>query len=296
MFSNVLIACFTLVATVAAASKNAGTWSVTEVNAWLMKEIPELAERANAFGLDGETLLHITDDDLEDEFEMTSALKRRTALGKLHSLRTDTDGDGDIDADDLPNKGIFYFRTFHRRETDVHLSLLMGSPRIGIWYLDDNYSLTNVKNDNFPLSPGGLIWSIVSPHSFLAMNRGDIMGGLPWYFGVILWVSAIRASVFYFQLIAYYGVMVWVRVVDDKQWKARMANGDRQWKATLARTVVVELVLGLISGFFYLVYPHMQRSLCDLSFYFMIFIIFLLGVRSIFIYHIPIVLSIIMLP
>ena len=264
MFSKVLVACFLLPATLVAATqafpKNAGTWSIAEVNAWMTEEIPDLAEKVREFGLDGQTLLHITDDDLEDEFEMSSALKRKAALAKLHSLRTDTDGDGDVDTDDLPNKGLFYFRTFHRRETDVHLGLLMGSPRIGIMLLNHEHSLTNVKNDNFPLSAGGFIWSIVSPHSFIAVNRNDIMGGLPWYFGVVLWAGAVGTSTFFFQLLV----------------------GAPTWVATLIVTVGVEVSQGVGSALFYIIYPIIPWFICDLIFYLNILVVFCFGVFAVF--------------
>jgi len=277
MFSKVLVACFLLPATLVAATqafpKNAGTWSITEVNAWITEEIPDLAEKVREFGLDGQTLLHITDHDLEDEFEMSSALKRKAALAKLHSLRTDTDGDGDVDADDLPNKGLFYFRTFHRRETDVHLNLLMGSPRIGIMLLNDEHSLTNVKNDNFPLSAGGWIWSIISPHSFLAVNRNDIMGGLPWYFGVVLWANAVGASTFFFQLLA---------GTEAKDPNTGRSTGIKQWKQTLILTVGVEVFQCVCSGFFYIIYPIIPWFICDLFFALNITLVFCFGVFAVF--------------
>ena len=274
MFSKLLVACFLLPATLVAATqafpKNAGTWSVAEVNAWMAEEIPHLAVKVRReFRLDGKTLLHITDHDLEDEFEMSSALKRKAALAKLHSLRTDTDGDGDVDADDLPNKGLFYFRTFHRRETDVHLNLLMGSPRIGIMFLNDEHSLTNVMNDNFPLSTGGYIWTFLSPRSFLAVNRNDIMGGLPWYFGVILWTNAIGASAFFFQLLA---------GTEAKDPNTGRSTGIKQWKKTLIRTVVLEVGHTVCSAFLYIIYPIIPWFICDLVFGLSITIMFFIGI------------------
>ena len=186
---------------------DAAEWSSEQVSDWLGEnELHTLRPTSEALKMDGVVLLHLEAQDLRDEFGLRSMRDRAKVMQKVHALRPSGTEGGDS-KHPLPQRTFAQYRTMKRRTTDVHMMLLVTYPRMGMLLMDDAYdaremhrtdgghvfgqALTNPDDDAFPVRGGRLAWAILSPHTFIALHRGDFFGGLPWWYVACLWLGAV---------------------------------------------------------------------------------------------------------
>jgi hypothetical protein len=204
---HAFVCCICTAVAVAAMSSppDPAEWSSDHVLEWLGdNELHALRPTSEALAMDGVVLLHLEEQDLRDEFGLRSMHDRERVMQKVHELRPSGGGESKRP---LPQRTFAQYRTMKRRTTDVHMMLLVTYPRVGLLLMDDAYdarqmhrtdgghefgqALTNPDDDAFPVRGGRLAWAVLSPHTFIALHRGDFFGGLPWWYVTCLWLGAV---------------------------------------------------------------------------------------------------------
>ena len=255
-FSAAVTLVLCLTSCCASADSDTKSWSVEDVVAWAAKEgFDDIAPLITKFSVDGITLLHIDEADLEDELGMSSRLTRKKFMLKVGELKTvyDSDGDGVVADTELPDQDFWQYRALNRKHCDLTTTYLNGSPRVAFLMMVAEGDLGNAE--------GGLMkW--LFPHFWIWANSEEIMEGLPWLMYSNHFSLGIHEVVTAICLVSWIakpqktGREAWIRKRDAAA--AQMLLGQ------LFGPAIALPVLTLTN---WIIYPIIPWFICDLIFY-----------------------------